>query len=190
MKPYYIATPEGQRKGPFPEEFIRSQHAKGIYNDDTLVWTEGMDDWAPLASVLPPKDATPAPNISNPLSALWYVCKNVRLRGRARRQEYWMAWLGTAIVALAFIVLCTLLSFVDSSGTLANAAMMLYNLWALYLLVVFIALGCRRLHDIGRSGWWQLLYFLPLIGGVVIFIFLCLDSQPGTNAYGENPKGC
>ncbi|MDR2934962.1 MAG: DUF805 domain-containing protein, partial [Candidatus Adiutrix sp.] len=50
-------------------------------------------------------------------------------------------------------------------------------------------LGIRRLHDIGKSGWWLLLLLIPLVGAIIILVFLCLDSQPGENQYGPNPKG-
>jgi uncharacterized membrane protein YhaH (DUF805 family) len=49
-------------------------------------------------------------------------------------------------------------------------------------------LAIRRLHDTGRSGWWMLISFLPLIGFIVLIIFFVQDSQPGTNQYGPNPK--
>ena len=52
-----------------------------------------------------------------------------------------------------------------------------------------LAVAVRRLHDTERSGWWLLLIFLPLIGAIVLIIFLVQDSTPGDNAYGPNPKG-
>jgi uncharacterized membrane protein YhaH (DUF805 family) len=61
----------------------------------------------------------------------------------------------------------------------------------LYGLAVFLpglALAIRRLHDTGRSGWWMLIGFLPLIGLIVLIIFFVQDSQPGSNQYGPNPK--
>lgn len=61
----------------------------------------------------------------------------------------------------------------------------------IYTLAVFfptLAVTVRRLHDINRSGWWYLLNFIPVIGVLIIFIFLLLDSTPGDNNYGENPK--
>ncbi|WP_081296860.1 DUF805 domain-containing protein [Gilliamella apicola] len=47
----------------------------------------------------------------------------------------------------------------------------------------------RRLHDTSKSGWWVLLQLIPYIGGIIIFVFCVLDSTPGSNQYGENPKG-
>mgnify|MGYP003426324475 CR=1 FL=1 len=47
----------------------------------------------------------------------------------------------------------------------------------------------RRLHDISKSGWWLLISFIPFVGGIIIFVFTVMDSTPGANEYGENPKG-
>lgn len=47
----------------------------------------------------------------------------------------------------------------------------------------------RRLHDISKSGWWLLISLIPFVGGIIIFVFTVMDSTPGTNKYGENPKG-
>ncbi len=46
----------------------------------------------------------------------------------------------------------------------------------------------RRLHDTGRSGWWYFIGFVPLIGGIVLMVFMVLDSDPDRNEYGPNPK--
>ncbi|SJM94572.1 conserved hypothetical protein [Crenothrix polyspora] len=51
-----------------------------------------------------------------------------------------------------------------------------------------VAVTTRRLHDINRSGWWQLLNLMPLIGFIVMLVFTVQDSQSGKNQYGENPK--
>ncbi|MBR6124081.1 DUF805 domain-containing protein, partial [Candidatus Saccharibacteria bacterium] len=47
----------------------------------------------------------------------------------------------------------------------------------------------RRLHDIGKSGWWFWVSLIPVVGGIILLVFMFLDSQPGSNAYGSNPKG-
>ncbi len=46
----------------------------------------------------------------------------------------------------------------------------------------------RRLHDTGRSGWWVLIGFIPLVGGIILLVFMCQDSEPGANRFGANPK--
>ena len=65
-------------------------------------------------------------------------------------------------------------------------------LGAIYSLAVLIpgfAVFCRRMHDTGRSGWWWLIGLIPFVGVIVLLVFCCLDSQPGDNQYGPNPKG-
>ena len=61
--------------------------------------------------------------------------------------------------------------------------------YAIAILVPSLAMSVRRLHDTGRSGWFLLLNLIPYIGGIIIFVFSVLDSQPGANQYGPNPKG-
>ena len=87
--------------------------------------------------------------------------------GRARRSEFWWFYL------LNFIIGC--IPFVGW-------------IWGLIVLIPSIAVGIRRLHDTGRSGWWYLLVLVPLVNLLLIYFFIC-DSQAGSNEYGENPKG-
>ncbi|WP_333607559.1 DUF805 domain-containing protein [Arsukibacterium sp.] len=60
-------------------------------------------------------------------------------------------------------------------------------IFSLALLVPSIAIAARRLHDTGRSGWWQLIALIPLIGAIVLIVFLVMDST-ADNEYGPNPK--
>ena len=99
--------------------------------------------------------------------------------GRARRREYWMFLLVNIIVAVA-------LSLID--GVLFDGAMLLSGLYWLAILVPSLAVGVRRLHDTGRSGWWLLISLVPVVGGLVLFVFTVLDGDPGPNAYGPSPK--
>ena len=62
------------------------------------------------------------------------------------------------------------------------------TLYMLAVLIPFLAVGVRRLHDTNRSGWWLLIGFVPLIGSIVLIVFFVQDSQPGENQYGSNPK--
>ena len=60
---------------------------------------------------------------------------------------------------------------------------------ALGLIIPNISVTFRRLHDIGRSGWWWLLALICCVGQIILFVFALQDSQPGDNQYGPNPKG-
>jgi uncharacterized membrane protein YhaH (DUF805 family) len=110
----------------------------------------------------------------------WYldVLKNyVGFGGRARRKEYWMFFL----VNLAVLIVLAIIDAVIKT----TIPFMLYDL---AVLLPSVAVGFRRLHDTGRSAWWLLIALVPLIGGIILLVFMATDSQPGTNQYGPNPK--
>ena len=110
-----------------------------------------------------------------------YVC----FSGRARRQEYWMFVLFNIIAA--FVV-----GFIGgflASVTGVDAFAFLGAIYNLAVLIPSFAVFCRRMHDTGRSGWWWLIGLIPFVGWIVLLVFCCLDSQPGENQYGPNPKG-
>ena len=100
--------------------------------------------------------------------------------GRATRQQYWM------------FVLVYFLLYVGASIVIAvtglKILMPLLILASLGIAVPAVALAARRLHDIGMSGWWQLIQLIPFGAFVLIFFFI-KDSEAGTNAYGPDPKG-
>lgn len=110
----------------------------------------------------------------------WYIAvlKNyVGFSGRARRKEYWMFFLFNIIV-----------SFVLAGIDMALGMQFLYSIYSLAVLLPSIAVAIRRMHDTGRTGWWILINFIPLIGFIIFIIFACQDSEPGSNDYGPNPK--
>jgi uncharacterized membrane protein YhaH (DUF805 family) len=110
----------------------------------------------------------------------WYikVLKNYAVfSGRAQRTEYWMFVLFNFIITLA-------LAFLDSA---INNPGVLTGLYSLAVLIPSLAVLFRRLHDTGRSGWWVLILLVPVIGAIVILVFLVLASEEGENDYGPNP---
>ena len=98
--------------------------------------------------------------------------------GRSRRREFWFFTLFCYIVMAVLYVVDMMLG----TGVLST-------IFGLAVLIPSLAVGARRLHDTGRSGWWLLLYLVPLVGFIVLIVFFVMDSQPGTNEYGPNPKG-
>ena len=98
--------------------------------------------------------------------------------GRARRQEYWMFVLFNIIVSIVASVLDSIL------GTWGAIA----GLYGLAILIPGLAVGVRRLHDIGKSGWMLLIALIPIIGAIWLIILFVGDSAPGSNEYGANPK--
>ena len=104
--------------------------------------------------------------------------------GRARRKEYWMFFLFNLIIAFV-------LGFIDVALILASESTgygPLGWLYSLAVLIPAIAVAIRRLHDTGRSGWWLLIGLIPLLGALVILVFMVLDGEQGENKYGPNPK--
>lgn len=91
----------------------------------------------------------------------------VGFTGRARRSEYWYF---------------ALLNFLVGIIPIVNI------LWSLVVLLPGLALTVRRLHDTGKSGWFVLLNLIPLVGSIILLVWLCQDSSRGANKYGPSPK--
>ena len=105
--------------------------------------------------------------------------------GRARRSEYWYYTLFNFLIYIACVVLALLLAIAtDTPGFIALA-----YLWGLATLLPTIAVCVRRLHDTGKSGWFYLTVLIPLVGGILMLVWMCTDSEQGHNGYGPNPKG-
>ena len=110
----------------------------------------------------------------------WYL-KVMReyfnVNGRARRTEYWVYFL----VYLGIVIVASVLD-------LALNSQLLGSLVALVHLVPTITVGVRRLHDIGRSGWWLLIVLVPLIGWLIALYWATKAGDAHDNAYGADPK--
>jgi uncharacterized membrane protein YhaH (DUF805 family) len=92
--------------------------------------------------------------------------KYATFEGLASRSEYW--W---------FALFCVL-----TSAFLGIFSNKLSGAFSIATLLPSLAVGARRLHETDRSGWWQLLYFVPLIGWIVMIVFLV--QEPRSNRYG------
>ena len=118
----------------------------------------------------------------------WYIDvlkKYAVFSGRARRKEYWFFFLFNLIISI-------ILNLIDNAtGTFdpETGVGILGTIYLLAVLIPAIAVTIRRLHDTGRTGWWILISFIPLIGAIVLLVFLVFDSEPESNQYGPNPKG-
>jgi uncharacterized membrane protein YhaH (DUF805 family) len=106
------------------------------------------------------------------------LSKYVDFSGRARRSEYWYWILAVLIVD----VVVTIIDLALDTGVLAL-------LLTLATFLPSLAVSVRRLHDIGRSGWWLLIGLVPLVGAILLLVWACSDSEPKTNAWGPSPKG-
>ena len=98
--------------------------------------------------------------------------------GRARRSEFWFFVLFNYVVGGVLGVL----------GRYLTLFSILSSLYALAVFIPGLAVVWRRLHDIGKSGASYFLILIPLVGWILVLIWLCRDSQPGDNAFGPNPK--
>ena len=106
-------------------------------------------------------------------------------QGRSRRKEYWFFVLGVFVVAI-------LLSIVEGiaglSGMIAGAYGPLTALFFLGILVPSIAVQVRRFHDQDKSGWFVLIGLIPILGGLVVLVFMFLEGTRGPNRFGPDPK--
>ncbi len=201
-KQYYIGQ-NGQTLGPFP---IHELKGKSI-SRQTLIWYDGLAEWiaaekdpdvfALLFSEshqsppdnnrqvpLPPINSVPSPGPVNStpkftytqnLSGIeyYFFCfqNYAKFSGRARRSEFWYFFLFNMIVGVCFYF-----------GAILMEAPFIYYLYQLLVFIPYLAVAVRRLHDVGKSGW----YFLIPIYNLIL---MCSESVYGTNKYGPNPKG-
>ena len=110
--------------------------------------------------------------------------KYVDFSGRARRKEYWMF----ALFNFFFAILAIILDNVLGTAVENVGYGIFYGIFALAVFLPALAVLVRRLHDVGKSGWFMLISLIPLIGGIWLFILMVTDGQPGENQYGPNPK--
>jgi uncharacterized membrane protein YhaH (DUF805 family) len=118
----------------------------------------------------------------------WYLevfRKYATFDGRARRAEYWYFALFNLIFSS---VLGVLDGIVRSNSSSASTVGLLGGLYSLAVLIPSIAVGVRRLHDTGRSGWWMLIGFIPLIGAIWLLVYFVEEGTAGPNQYGADPK--
>ena len=103
--------------------------------------------------------------------------------GRAQRNEYWL-------FTLLYMIALIIATAIDiGTGTYDPTAGM--GAATIILLLAFfipaLAVSFRRLHDTDRSAWWLLITLVPLVGGIILLVFLCLDGTAGENRFGPNP---
>lgn len=97
----------------------------------------------------------------------------VTFTGRASRSAFWWFFLGAIIIDVIGAII----------GTAAHAVAIQYIIYIL-VAVVTLSLSVRRLHDSGKSGFWWLIGFIPIIGTITLIVFYCLPGTPGPNKYG------
>jgi uncharacterized membrane protein YhaH (DUF805 family) len=191
---WYYAV-EGTSNGPVTAEEFERLIAVGTIRSDTLVWQEGMEDWLPYsrATGQDAGGAMPTPNqistIEDPArpDANTFIgaikdalARFVDFKTRSTRSQFWWWVLGYLLISIVagFIDGAIGMSGSDPVGLLVSVVLLLPS----------IAVSIRRLHDIGRTGWWLLLMLLPIIGSIVLLVFYCTKTQPAANQWGSPPR--
>lgn len=114
---------------------------------------------------------TSSPSVSFGEAIKRFFAGYLQFHGRARRSEFWFAFLFTGLVG----------------GFLSSIAPELGSVWSLAIFLPSQAICFRRLHDIGKSGWWVLIGLIPLVGQILLLVWYCRDSD-GHNPWGPSPK--
>ena len=104
--------------------------------------------------------------------------------GRSRRSEYWYF----ALFYLIFYGVAAIVDVLTGSYDRATGLGLFTGILTLAFLVPSLSVSVRRLHDTGRTGWWLLIALIPVVGGIVLLVFLAQDSEAGGNRFGANPK--
>ncbi|HEX6264434.1 MAG TPA: DUF805 domain-containing protein [Actinomycetota bacterium] len=109
------------------------------------------------------------------------LSKYADFHGRAGRPEFWWFFLATWLIGTVIYLL---------AGAADSAFLWLIGgVISLALLLPYLAVLVRRLHDTGRSGWWYFISLIPLVGFIILVVFLATEGQPGQNEYGPPPGG-
>lgn len=119
----------------------------------------------------------------------WYIevlKKYAVFSGRARRAEFWYFFLFSAIISI-FLTLIDEFMGLKFEVRGENLGF-LSTLYYIAVLIPYLAVIFRRLHDTGRSGWWILIFFIPIVGVIVALVFLASKGTEGDNRFGPDPK--
>jgi len=191
-KDWYYAV-DGASQGPINQRDFDALVGNGTIRPDTLVWQEGMDDWLPLGQmpgakvpIMPPRapslgGQSPArDDASTFIGALKDgFSRYVDFSTRSNRPQFWYWFLWSLI-----------LGFVTGSidgilGTGMEGMGLINSLFSLAIFLPSLAVAIRRLHDIGRTGWWYLLIFVPILGWIVLIVFYCTKGEEHPNKWGN-----
>jgi uncharacterized membrane protein YhaH (DUF805 family) len=108
----------------------------------------------------------------------------INFNGRVRRREFWAYILFFVIT----VIILTIIDLMIGIFYMEIGLGILSGLFIIFSILPTLSIATRRLHDINKSGWWQLLGIIPIIGAFILFIFYAIDSFPGQNNFGYNPK--
>ena len=119
----------------------------------------------------------------------WYIDvlkKYTVFSGRARRKEFWMFFLFSTIISVILAVVDEFMGWQFETG--GDIIGFLSTLYYLAVVLPYLAVIVRRLHDTERTGWWMLIAFIPFVGVLILLVFLILQGTRGDNRFGPDPK--
>jgi uncharacterized membrane protein YhaH (DUF805 family) len=195
MAEWYYAQGQ-ERKGPVDEGALRALADAGVVTPETLVWREGMADWEPagahLAALAPGGGPPRVPGHAVPVGGgdyfeqvgmaeafRRYWRNYATFSGRSNRGEFWWAVLALLLVGIVVSIVDTVLF-----GSGGEGPAVLSGLWSLATLIPSLSLGARRLHDTDRSGWWQLVALIPIVGIILLIVWWAQKPEPRPNRFG------
>ena len=134
-----------------------------------------------------PMQENPAPSF---IDCIKLFFKNyVNFSGRSRRAEYWYVVLFNIIVSVVLGIISGIIATIIQDAEISNIiSLSLSGVWELACLLPALALGVRRLHDIGKSGAMLLISLIPFVGSILLIVWCATDSDPAPNEYGVSPK--
>ena len=130
---------------------------------------------------------TSNPTISFGQAVKNFYSKYFDFKSRARRSEFWWAQLYIVIVINVFL---NAILFIPEVSEFFDTVIIICILLSILFLIPipWLSLTIRRLHDIGKSGWYILLFLIPIIGVIIVLVFCLMDSTKGKNDWGVSPK--
>ena len=105
--------------------------------------------------------------------------------GRASRSEYWWFYLFTILMSWGATIVDGAVASSGDPAVACSGDPIVEIVVTLVFFVPIIAAGCRRLHDMGKSGWWQLLWFIPIIGWILLIVWLATNTKPEGDKYNQ-----
>jgi len=202
MADYYYVDAARTQQGPVPGDEIARLARSGAIRRDTLVWYAGMPEWRPASQVsefaslfgqpASTAGATPYAQVGqyDPGPPMGFggaiaTCfrKYVDFTGRARRSEFWFFYLFYCLVGLGLGIIDIAIFGIE------RGIFPLTWLTSLVFFIPWLAALVRRLHDRDYSGWRVLLYLIPLVGPILVIIWLCMRGTMGPNRFGPDPLG-
>ena len=108
--------------------------------------------------------------------------------GRARRREYWMYVLVQSIIMIGLMILDSVLGLDFELQGISLGYGYLYLIGIIVHFIPSLAVLVRRLHDVGKSGWFYFIFLIPIIGIIWLLILYCTEGQKEDNKWGPDPK--